>query len=337
MKWMAILLAGVRLSGASDACARCHPSQAKAHASTPMARALERVEECEILRDNPKLAFRSGAYAYTIERQGKQSIYTVTDGQEKLSVPIDWAFGLGAAGQTYTFQKDGVRYETRVSYFKKTGGLDLTLGANSVPPRSLREAAGREMSNKDVVDCFGCHSSGRVREGRLELESVVEGVQCVNCHNGADKHVSAIQRGDAKAAALPKLGKLNAEEMSERCGACHRTWADIAATGPRGIGNVRFPPYRIANSKCYDAFDARIGCTACHDQHGQLETRAVAYDAKCLTCHAGTSTSKTTRVCHTGKAECSTCHMPKYEIPGSHHLFSDHQIRIARANDVYPN
>jgi hypothetical protein len=29
--------------------------------------------------------------------------------------------------------------------------------------------------------------------------------------------------------------------------------------------------------------------------------------------------------------------MPKYEIPGSHHLFSDHQIRIVRPNETYPN
>jgi hypothetical protein len=29
--------------------------------------------------------------------------------------------------------------------------------------------------------------------------------------------------------------------------------------------------------------------------------------------------------------------MPKIEIPGSHKLFTDHQIRIARANAPYPN
>ena len=29
--------------------------------------------------------------------------------------------------------------------------------------------------------------------------------------------------------------------------------------------------------------------------------------------------------------------MPKFEIPGSHHRFTDHQIRIVRPNEKYPN
>jgi hypothetical protein len=29
--------------------------------------------------------------------------------------------------------------------------------------------------------------------------------------------------------------------------------------------------------------------------------------------------------------------MPKYEIPGSHMVFSDHQIRIVRNKEDYPN
>jgi hypothetical protein len=29
--------------------------------------------------------------------------------------------------------------------------------------------------------------------------------------------------------------------------------------------------------------------------------------------------------------------MPKVELPGSHSVFTDHQIRIVRAGDRYPN
>ena len=32
-----------------------------------------------------------------------------------------------------------------------------------------------------------------------------------------------------------------------------------------GVANVRFQPYRLISSKCYDAEDSRIRCTACHD------------------------------------------------------------------------
>ena len=34
---------------------------------------------------------------------------------------------------------------------------------------------------------------------------------------------------------------------------------------------------------------------------------------------------------------CSTCHMPKIELPGSHFKFTDHRIRVARAGDTFPN
>jgi formate-dependent nitrite reductase cytochrome c552 subunit len=37
------------------------------------------------------------------------------------------------------------------------------------------------------------------------------------------------------------------------------------------------------------------------------------------------------------KANCVTCHMPKIELPGAHARFTDHQIRIARAGEPYPN
>jgi hypothetical protein len=96
---------------------------------------------------------------------------------------------------------------------------------------------------------------------------------------------------------------------------------------------VRFPPYRLANSKCYDALDRRISCIACHDPHREIVTKVEPYDAKCRACHG----VKTATVCHTANSGCVRCHMPKYEIPKSHHMFSDHQIRIVRNNEPYPN
>jgi hypothetical protein len=33
---------------------------------------------------------------------------------------------------------------------------------------------------------------------------------------------------------------------------------------------------------------------------------------------------------------CAICHMPKYEIPGSHNLFSDHRIRVVKPGEPYP-
>jgi len=65
-----------------------------------------------------------------------------------------------------------------------------------------------------------------------------------------------------------------------------------------------------------------------------VERRSAAYDNKCVACHI---TGSRAHACPTGKQDCAGCHMPKYEIPGSHHLFSDHQIRIVKTNEMYPN
>lgn len=305
----------------SSSCGQCHAREHRAHAATSMAAALSRAADAAILRANPALAFRDGPYAYTIRR----GIYSVTDGKDTLSVPIAWAFGLGAAGQTYVFQLDGKWRESRVSYYQQSNALDLTLGARNAAPKNLAEAAGREMTAKDKAACFGCHSAAAV-------DGVVPGVQCDNCHAGAARHEAAVRKGDVAKAGMRKLSTLDAEQISEPCGACHRTWSDIAATGPRGVENVRFQVYRLTNSKCYDAADRRISCVACHDPHQEVERASAAYDSKCAACHGATA-----RRCPTAKSDCAGCHMPKYEIPGSHHQFSDHQIRIVRPNETYPN
>ena len=134
--------------------------------------------------------------------------------------------------------------------------------------------------------------------------------------------------------------RLNAEEMSDFCGQCHRTWADIADNGPRGSLNVRFQPYRLTLSKCYDAEDRRMRCTSCHDPHRALETSAPAYDAKCRACHspnAAPATGASAHICKVATRECVNCHMPAVDLPGAHKKFTDHMIRIVKAGGSYPD
>ena len=126
--------------------------------------------------------FRHGAYSYQIVRAGDRSIYTVTDGQQTLTVPIAWAFGLGSAGQTYVYQWNGHWYESSISYFRELHGADVTLGFRSRSPRNLEEAAGRIMTVPETRDCFNCHSTNAVHQGRLQFEGMTPGVQCQRCH-----------------------------------------------------------------------------------------------------------------------------------------------------------
>ena len=337
MKGSALLVFFVLSISAQDVrpCATCHPAQAKPHPATSMAHAMELPATCAILQAHPLLTFQEGNYSYRIERQGNASVYTVSDGIQNITVPLGWAFGLGQAGQTYVFEKDGMLYESRVSYYRELDGLDLTMGAANLKPSNLLEAAGRSIGRAEAVRCFGCHATDAVNGNQVSLHSLTPGVQCERCHGDAEKHVTALKTGNPAGAQMKDLRTMTSEDTSNFCGQCHRTWDEIAGSGTLGIANIRFQPYRLTSSKCYDSDDRRIRCTACHDVHNELDSHDSDYDAKCQACHAGGKV--TARVCKVAASNCVSCHMPKLPMPGSHHKFTDHEIRIVRANAPYPN
>ena len=321
----------------AGACAQCH-SQAKSQPFTSMGRALETVEECTVLIDRPVMTVTVGKYSYRIERKGSQSDFSVTDGTNTVTMPIRWAMGASSSiGQTYILEKDGQLYESRVSYFRELKGLGPTLGSAGSIPVDVNEAVGRLMTREDKLSCFGCHATDAVSGRQITLEKLKPGVQCNHCHHDAETHlVEMVLNGYQPEAAIAnaKSQGLYAEQISDFCGQCHRTWAEIAAQPNPSIANVRFQPYRLAGSKCYDADDARISCLACHDPHHELSSETTDYDPKCQACHGGGKPGA--KGCPVSKSRCASCHMPKLELPGAHYKFSDHRIRIVKPNEVYP-
>jgi hypothetical protein len=333
-------------ASSASSCAPCHREQAMNQAQTPMGRALMLPATNPTLKANPKLTAHRGPYTYSIETQGEKSTYSVTDGKQTISFPIRWNFGVGV--QAWIFERDGRFLESLVSYYPDSHGLELTVGDEHLKPQSLEEAVGRDLSQDDLKQCFGCHATNAVSNGRLALDSLQPGVTCEHCHAGSNIHLlDAI--GGSFASAPARLGNMSAEDVSNFCGQCHRTWETVVRNHWHGEANVRFAPYRLANSKCFDGADARISCLACHDPHKNLITQASAYDAKCLACHAaGTSPSASSslppggdasraKTCPVAKAECVTCHMPKVKLPDENVTFTDHQIRVVRAGEGYPN
>jgi hypothetical protein len=331
----------------TDACAECHRAKVASQKKTHMGRALATAAESDILRANPKLTYRQGPYAYEILREGDTSTYKVMDGTNTIAIPLLYCFGSGEAGQTYVLQYKDRFYESRVSFYDSLRALDITMGHQPGVPKNLIEAMGREMSMEETRNCFGCHTTNGVNGRTLQLDHLMKGVTCEACHGPGEKHVSAMKAEEFKHNQIFNPKRLSAEELSNFCGTCHRSWEQVALMGLRGVNNVRFQPYRLTNSKCYDSDDKRISCTACHDPHEERKRDTAYYDAKCTTCHnataraaalkAASSNKRVPAICKVGKAKCSTCHMPKLEIPGSHFKFADHQIRIVRPGDEYPN
>lgn len=323
-------------------CSECHKRIAASASRTGMAMAMEPVATSKVLSDNRQLSMRAGPYTYEIKRNGKQSVYSVTDGKSTISFPIIYAFGQGRMGQTYLLEREGNFYESLVSFYAETKGLDFTVGAPRDVPASLSDAVGRLLTGNEVGNCFSCHATGAVVSGsQLRLDRLAHGVGCEVCHGPGGRHIAATKEGDLPSRSIYNPGLLGGDELTQHfCGSCHRGVDEFSLLKSMEINNVRFQPYRIFNSKCYSD-DRKISCTACHNPHEPLREDPAYYDKRCLECHS--LRDKTAKVNGEGKScpvadkDCTTCHMPKTEIPAAHFKFTDHYIRVVRPGEKYPN
>lgn len=303
---------------------------------TQMGRAMQLPEENATLRAHSQLSFKRGAYSYSVVTRNGRTTYTVTDGAQSISIPVLWA--MGAEAQTWVLEHGGRMYESLVSYYPTIQGLDITVGDDRIQPATLEEAIGRPLDDQGVTTCFGCHATNAVVDHKLNLTAMKPGLDCEHCHVGAMEHLAAVKQGDFSTIP-PSLGKMSSEDMSNFCGQCHRTWELVVRAGWRGPANVRFQPYRLANSKCFDGADPRISCVACHDPHQKVSRDTAYYDSKCLACHSAAASLAPphAKVCPVAKSNCSSCHMPKVPFPGGHFIFTDHDIRVVKPGEPYPN
>jgi hypothetical protein len=307
-----------------------------------MGRALQPPGSNAVLDSHPRLTFQKYGYSYVVETKNGQSTYSVTDGTRTITLSIRWSFGNRA--QTWVFERDGLYYESLVSYYPSFGGLGITIGDFDINPRTLDEAVGRRLPPNEPVACFGCHSTDAVMDGQwLTLGSLKPGVTCEHCHVGANSHMFSAVSDEAMETAPPDLQKLAAEDLSDFCGQCHRSWEKVIRGPWRGELNVRFQPYRLANSKCFSGTDARISCIACHDPHKDLVSDTAAYDVKCLACHAlkgaasAVNNQSTAKACPVQKNNCVSCHMPEVKLANGQASFHDHLIRVVKPGVPYPD
>jgi hypothetical protein len=318
-------------------CAQCHSSIATSQRQTGMAHALIAAGSSTVLEQHAHESFRLGPFQYLID----SNELSVSDGSRSLSARLQWAFGSGEVGQSYAWDLAGTLYESRFNYFESTHGFDYTPGRTMGD--SFQTALGRPLSDAEGRTCFACHSTGLTSMKPLNLDGVVLGVSCEACHGLGAKHVAAITAGQTESASrVLNPGKLSPAESVNFCGACHSTSWDVKLAGFVGVDTVRFPVFRLQQSRCWGKTgDARITCAACHDPHQPLVREAEFYDKKCLRCHQSSphvppATDRPGAACPVAASQCITCHMPKYELPSMHYKFTDHRIRVARKDAPFP-
>lgn len=320
-------------------CVTCHEEQALPQPQTPMANAIELPPHNQVLAAHPSLTFRIDRYTYSVVTKNGRSIYTVTDGTHAISLPIMWA--MGAQAQTWVLERNGNMYESRVSFYPSIHALQITTGDEQLAPKNIDEAIGRPIGMDEAKACFNCHGTNAIHNHQLDLQAVHPGLTCERCHVGVLEHATGMLAGSASAPIPPSLGKLQSEDISNFCGQCHRSWETVIRAHWNGPADVRFQPYRLANSRCFNGADPRISCVACHDPHQNVIRDITYYDAKCLACHGQQAVSKTNmpapKACPVAKSRCVSCHMPQESLPNGLLRFTDHQIRIVKPNEPYPN
>jgi hypothetical protein len=282
---------------------------------------------------------QAGSYSYEVTAHGNQRLYSVTGpGGTSSSVPLEWAFGAGKVGQTYLFEKDGVIQESRLSYFSALHGADFTPARAIRDPRDVAEAASRPVPDAEARRCFGCHTTASTAAGAFDRTGLIPGVTCEACHGPGRRHVELVEQkrlGPALQAILDPAS-LDPAGSVDFCGACHATFWDVKLAGEKGVAALRSQPNRLQSSKCWGDGDARMTCVVCHDPHVPLVREAAHYDRRCLRCHVqktGDVAAKPTkdqpgRACPVATQNCTHCHMPKYDVAGMHHEFTDHMIRV---------
>ena len=331
----------------SAACAECHRAIAASQFQTSMAKGLLRAGESKPLKSGLLLQFSRDGFRYEIQKLPSKVLYSTTNGSEKRTAELTWAFGTGRVAQSYLFEApDGSFHEARVSYFAALQKLDVTPARQVSPTQTLTEAMERLVPNGEIRHCFACHSTQAIIANRFEEAKIVPGIACEACHGPGAKHVDAMQANAAAGISSTKgefifnPGQLGPADAVDFCGACHGTWRDVKLSGVAGVANVRMQPYRLESSKCWGTGDARLRCAACHDPHKEVSSDAASYDSTCLSCHRASSAQAAdaqhaAKPCPTAANNCTTCHMPEIEIPFMHDTFTDHKIQIAKAGQSY--
>ena len=254
-------------------------------------------------------------------------------GEERASLMLDWAFGSGVKGITPVGRNDeGTFVESRLTWYASARSFDLTTGATQYERRTAEESLGRRLSNQEIAECFGCHTTGydKQREAPARKEM---GVRCERCHGPGLQHIRAAAAGSA-GKSIFRPGRLEPFAQVQMCGACHGRPPqdndfDAIQYVETTLKTVRFPSQRLVLSRCFNESMEGLKCTTCHDPHTNAAANRESYDRSCLSCHDREGKSEGSK-CPVGGSDCASCHMPRERVM-SHSLFTDHWIRVGRS------
>lgn len=280
---------------------------------------------------------------------------------------VSWILGSGNHARVYLYQTpEGELYQLPLAWYGQTNTWGMAPGFD----RPDHEGVTRRVK-RECLFCHNAYpevptGSDVYGEPPLFPAELPEGLGCQRCHGPGAAHLQAAYAEESSMAevreAIVNPGKLAPERRDDICFGCHLQ-PSVALPGVRRFERADYSfrpgeplssylvqvdveedgksrherfeinhhPYRLRQSRCYEASGARLSCLTCHDPHRKVPVaeRAAHYRAACLSCHQPKEgdfrhpplvTSET--------SDCVSCHMPQHRPQDVVQvLMTDHLIR----------
>lgn len=343
-------------------CAACHPNIDKTFHAHAMGRSAEfvsrapAIEKYDAAAHNPTTV---GNYELRVEKTATGVVHRVrakdTGGVPlpDYVIPSDLAIGSGTRGRSYLAVRDGVVWQTPISWYGPESRWDLSPGFD------LGHGGRRAI----VPECLFCHVSlvepvagtlNRFREPLLPLQAAVG---CERCHGPGSLHVEERAGGaaaDAIDTSIVNPKHLAPELRSAICEQCHLQGEERVARRGRNVFEfrpglpydlfvtvfVRHPDVadlhhsvgqfeQMEQSRCFLWSNGKLGCTSCHDAHEAPTptNRDRFYRGRCLTCHESKGCTAPAPERRAKDDSCIACHMPRAASSNIVHTsVTDHRI-----------
>jgi tetratricopeptide (TPR) repeat protein len=274
--------------------------------------------------------------------RAKEAVEVTTSVDDRTFVAlIDYALGSNHQGRSFVGKdREGQARELRISQYPSAPTWSRT-SEHPAEPRGPDGYLGRPISDESVRRCVHCHATNfravQFPVGRPEASD--RGIGCERCHGPGGHHLQAVQAGFPDLAiARPRLA--SADRVVALCGQCHESPEPLNPSNPRSI---RFQAPSLVQSRCYTE-SGSLSCVTCHNPHKNASRTPSDYERICLKCHPppkdlqrrADTTAARARVwspCFTGaEHDCLSCHMPRVPNAVARATFTDHFIRIRKAD-----
>jgi predicted CXXCH cytochrome family protein len=353
----------------SESCRSCHQEICDRYAAHPMSNATRPVSETSSAAFTREATFQRGGREYEVmESTGVESVTVLVHCERVLTssggivyeqkAEIDFGIGSGKRGFSFVTNRDGLLFQSPLTWYSGGRRWDLSPGYNPVSHPGFE----RRISDGCVTCHVGRANAVAGSAHRFASPAFLEcGIGCERCHGPGKSHIDFHVAG-ATNGADPIVNPVDLESSAREsvCYQCHlhgarrilrsgRTEYDFRpgdkvsdiwivmtnGTGVDGNGQTSAVSQveQIVSSQCFVQSQGRFGCVSCHDPHGMPEaSQAAAYfRSRCLECHSAAGhecgLDKASRQREQLDDSCVACHMPRLnanDVP--HTSQTDHRI-----------